>query len=359
ELMEELTEADCIVGTNDYDKIGEIVDKTLSNNTENKREFYCTCNSTDILVGKRVLTTPSHYAYLRIADGCDNFCSYCLIPFIRGRYRSRRIEDIVNEAKALVENGVKEIILVAQDVTRYGADLYHEIKLVELLKQLSAISELVWIRLLYCYPEIVTDELLNEISNNAKITKYIDIPLQHIDKDMLRLMNRRSTSESIVALFEKLSNNYPQIAVRSTFICGFPGENKETLSEIENFLIRYQLRNVGFFAYSREEGTSADKLPLQVTEHQKQIAVKKMYDIQQKIAFAHNKQEIGKTYKTLIDEQLELDNGSLLYIGRTEYMSPDIDNVVYVSSDIPLQIGNFVDVKITDYNEYDLIGEKV
>ena len=205
----------------------------------------------------RVISTPSNYAYLKIADGCNNFCSYCTIPFIRGRYKSVPIEKLVLEAEDLVKSGVKEIILVAQDVTNYGHDLYGEYKLVELIKSLSKIENLKWIRLLYCYPELITDELINEIDNNPKVCKYIDIPLQHVSKRILKLMNRKGDKQKIESIMQKLRGCKNYISIRSTFIVGFPSEKRKEINEIKDFLTKYNLNNVGFFAYSKEEGTKA------------------------------------------------------------------------------------------------------
>lgn len=352
ELKQYLTEADIIVGINQYDKIAEIINNSL--NTD-QRIFDVCPNGKQITQGKRVLTTPSHYAYIKIADGCDNFCSYCLIPYIRGRFRSRTIESIVDEAQALASGGVKEIILVAQDVTKYGTDLYGSARIVELIQQLSLIPDIRWIRLLYCYPELVTQPLIEQIVSNEKVVKYLDVPLQHVDDMILRKMNRRCTEQQVYQLFDQLNNC--GIDARTTFICGFPFETAETHKKVEQFLQKYKLRNVGFFAYSREQGTAAANMDSQVPEKHKQQMVKHLYEVQHNILYQRNRNDIGKTYSCIVDNMVEQQEQQFVYIGRTQFMSPEIDGVVYIHSAQPLNNGSFVDVKITDVADYDLIGE--
>lgn len=352
EVFDELTEADAVVGTNEYDNICSIVQETLDGN----RKLY---NSSNVCLtfGTRVLTTQSHVAYLKIGDGCNNFCSYCLIPFIRGRFRSVPMEQVISQAQNLVTQGVRELILVAQDTTRYGADLYGEPKLVELLQELSKIDELKWIRLLYCYPELTTERLIREIEQNPKIVKYLDIPLQHVNNDILKSMNRRSTKQDIVSLFDRLAASSPKIEVRSTFICGFPGETAETASEVENFLRSYKLRNVGFFAYSREEGTVAAKMPSQVPERLKKGYVKRLYKAQYAIVNELARENVGQVFECVVDEFSNAEKDAFVYRGRTQFMAPEIDGAVFIYSNKELQIGEFVQVKITNVAEYDLIGE--
>ncbi|MCH5151228.1 MAG: 30S ribosomal protein S12 methylthiotransferase RimO [Clostridiales bacterium] len=351
ELFSDLDEADAIVGTYDYGRICDIVAETLQGN----RNLY---NCSDGLTfGSRILTTAPHVAYLKIADGCDNYCTYCLIPYIRGRYRSVNIEKVVEQARELASSGVKELILVAQDVTRYGKDLYGEPRLVELIRQLSSIDGIHWLRLLYCYPELLTDELVEEIANNPKVVNYVDIPLQHVNDDVLRKMNRRSNSQSLKILFDKLSQK--GIAVRSTFICGFPGETEQTVAEVEQFLRDYKLRNVGFFAYSQEEGTAAAKFDGQITARTKQRYVKRLYKAQYEIATKLNQQDVGKTYECVVDSIDGQDENYYFYKGRTYFMTPDIDGSVYIASRNPLSIGSFCKVAIDGALEYDLSGEVV
>ena len=352
ELFSERHEADAVVGTYEYDKICDIVEETLNGS----RKLYRGCNE-GITFGARILTTAPHVAYLKIADGCDNYCTYCLIPYIRGRYRSITLESAVAQARELANMGVKELILVAQDVTRYGKDLYGEPKLVELIQQLSAIDGIRWIRLLYCYPELMTDKLLAEIVNNPKVVNYVDIPLQHVNDGILRKMNRRSDGKSIRQLFDKLMQK--GIAVRSTFICGFPSETEQTIAEMEEFVRNYKLRNVGFFAYSREEGTAAAKFDGQIPARTKQRYVKKLYAAQYSVAQELNQADVGKTYDCVIDESDGVDGEFYLYKGRTYFMSPEIDGCVYITSRKPLNIGDIYPVKINGVLEYDLSGDVV
>lgn len=352
QLYRHLDEADVIVGINQYDDIADIVEQSVQNEF---RTLDVCPNGKSITQGDRVLTTMSHFAYVKIADGCDNFCSYCLIPYIRGRFRSRTIESIVDEVKLLVKRGVKEIILVAQDVTKYGTDLYGKSNTVELIKQLSAIQDLQWIRLLYCYPELVTDELIEQIATNPKVVKYLDVPLQHVDDFILKKMNRRCTTQQVYQLFDKLTNK--GIDARTTFICGFPYETQQTHQKIVEFLQKYKLRNVGFFAYSKEEGTAAFNMPEQVSKRTKDKMVKNLYNLQYQIIEQHNQDDIGKVYQCIIDALEQKSTDGYTYIGRTQFMSPDIDGVVYIHSKQPLNSGDFVNVCITSYNQYDLIGE--
>ncbi|MBQ8434191.1 MAG: 30S ribosomal protein S12 methylthiotransferase RimO [Clostridia bacterium] len=352
EVYEGFPEVDAVVGTNDYDKICEIVGSVLAN----KRDLYVNCNDT-ITFGDRILTTLPHVAYLKTSDGCNNFCTYCLIPYIRGRFRSVPMEDIVAHAKSLAENGVKELILVAQDTTRYGKDLYGEIRLVQLLRELSAIENIHWIRLLYCYPELMDDALIDEIASNPKIVKYVDVPLQHVDDTILKRMNRRSNYANICTLFDKLADK--GIAVRSTFICGFPGETKESVELICDFLKSYKLRNVGFFAYSREEGTKSYAFEGHLPKRTKERYVAKCYKVQQKVVQELNASDVGNVYECVVESLQEERDGKYFYMGRTYFMAPEIDGNILIISDEKLPIGSFCDVKITNALEYDLIGEKV
>ena len=352
ELFAELSEADAILGAYDYGKICDAVADTL----KGERKLYNGCNDA-ITFGSRILTTAPHVAYLKIADGCDNFCTYCLIPHIRGRYRSIEINRVVEQAQLLAAQGVKELILVAQDVTRYGKDLYGHPVLVELLRQLSQIDGIKWIRLLYCYPELLTDELIDEIASNDKIVNYVDIPLQHVNDTILRKMNRRSDNRSIKQLFDKLTQK--NIDVRSTFICGFPGETNETIAEVDDFLRQNKLRNVGFFAYSREDGTAAAKFDGQIAERTKQRYVKQLYATQYKVAEQLNRDDVGKVYECIVDEFDEVSGDMFVYKCRTAFMTPEIDGSVYVASHSELPIGSFCIAKITGYAEYDLFGEVI
>lgn len=352
EVYAEMDEVDAVLGTENYDGICEIVQSTLNG----ERKLYHSC-AEGITFGSRILTTAPHVAYLKIADGCDNYCTYCLIPFIRGRFRSVAMDKLVEQTTELAAKGVKELILVAQDVTRYGKDLYGELKLVELIRKLSEVDGIEWIRLLYCYPELIDDNLIDEIASNDKVVNYVDIPLQHVNDEMLRKMNRRSNAQSIRDLFDKLTSK--GIQVRSTFICGFPYETRSSVQEVENFLLKYKLRNVGFFAYSREDGTAAAKMDKQVPERTKQSYVGKLYKTQYKIADLLNKSDVGKVYRCIVDEPPEFNDGKYFYVGRTYFMSPEIDGQVFIVSQKELAVGEFYDVKITGAVDYDLLGEVV
>lgn len=352
DVFNEMREVDAVVGIDNYDNICDIVADSLAG----ERKLYKTC-AEGITFGSRILTTAPHVAYLKIADGCDNYCSYCLIPFIRGRYRSVAMDKLLEQAAELAGRGVKELILVAQDVTRYGKDLYGDYKITELIQKLSRIDGIEWIRLLYCYPELIDDKLIEEIVTNEKVVKYLDIPLQHVNDEILRKMNRRSNAASIRELFCKLTEN--KIQIRSTFICGFPYETKQTVKEAENFLLEFKLRNVGFFAYSREEGTAAYKFDCQVPERTKQSYVKKLYKTQYKVVKELNKSDVGSVYRCVIDEAQEFSNGQYFYVGRTFYMAPEIDGCVFISSQKELTVGSFYDVKITGAIDYDLFGEVI
>lgn len=340
DLNTSLPEVDAFVNVKDNDKIVS----TIFN-------LYNLNYSVDVKSG-RILTTPSHYAYIKISEGCNNFCSYCLIPYIRGRYVSRPIEDILSEAKSLVSNGVKELILVAQDVTKYGVDIYNKKSLVELLNKLSQIDGIEWIRLLYCYPEEIDDNLISEIKNNSKIVKYLDIPLQHVSNKILKSMNRKSTKENIEKLFTKLKTEIPSISLRTTFILGYPDESSEDFEEIIDFIKKYKINNVGFFKYSREEGTRAYNFDNQIDEEIKQerldIISQVQYDIQNKILDNY----IGKVLDVIIDE-----SNADYSVGRYYGQAPLIDGVVIINE--KLTVGEFYKIKIIDKSEYDLIGEKL
>lgn len=299
----------------------------------------------------RMLTTPSHYAYLKIADGCNNFCSYCTIPYIRGRFTSVPMEDLINQAEALVANGVTEIILVAQDVTKYGKDMYGEHRLVPLIQELSKIKKLKQIRLLYCYPELINEELINEIAKNKKVCKYIDMPLQHISDDILRAMHRRNGKEAICNLITHMREKIPNLAIRTTFIVGFPGEKKKHFRELLDFIKEYKLTHVGFFAYSREKGTPASLLPNQVPNFIKKHRVNVAGKLQYSVVTENNNSMIGKTLNCVVDS-IDGDYAVL----RSEYQCPIVDSNIYVA-DNTLKVGKYYQVKITNVLNYDLEGE--
>ncbi len=346
ELFDDLTEVDVFLGFLDYDLLFEALDKAYNGervNYVNKKKIFA--------AKKRVLTTPCHYYYLKIADGCNNKCTYCLIPKIRGRYKSEKIEDLVDEVKLLGD--AKEVILVAQDVTRYGVDLYGSPMLVPLIRELSKLSEVEKIRILYAYPDMISDELIGEIKNNDKVIKYIDIPLQHASDRVLKLMNRKGTNKEYLALIEKLRENIPDIAIRSTFITGFPGETEEDFKVLEDFIKTVKFTNCGFFAYSREPDTPAYKLPDQIDEGVKKARVKKLYGVQKKISAAFLKTLIGKTI-TVVTDGIDYDKQS--FYGRAYYSAPDIDGKVYFSSESDIVQGETYKVYIEKTDDYDAYG---
>lgn len=346
DMFEELTEVDVFLGTNDYDLLPEAIEEAYKGNRVN----YVGREKKVFERKERVITTPLHYAYLKIADGCNNRCTYCLIPSIRGKYRSETMEDLVKEAEGLGD--IAELILVAQDITRYGEDLYGKPCLCELIRKLSALGNIGSIRLLYCYTDVIGDELIEEIASNDKVIKYIDIPLQHADDSVLKRMNRKGTRAEYLALIGKLREKIPGIAIRSTFIAGFPGETEENFRNLVSFLKEAKLSNAGFFAYSREEGTPAYKLPDQVDEKTKNARVKELYKVQKIISGEINRSYVGKTLKVLSDG---IDYDKNKFTGRAYFSAPDIDGKVYFDGD-NVEQGKYYNVKIVRANAYDLYG---
>ncbi len=302
----------------------------------------------------RTLTTPFNYAYLKIADGCNNGCAYCTIPRIRGRYKSIPIDDLVKEAKTLASKGVKELIIVAQDVSRYGEDLYGQVMLIPLLEKLSKIREIKWIRLHYLYPEMITDELLDFLYENDKICKYLDIPLQHIDDDILREMNRRTGETQTRELIQKIKEKYPKFALRTTYIIGFPGETKRQFEKLEDFIQKFPMPNVGFFPYYREDKTKAYYMK-QVPNFKKKIRLKKIYAIQKNVSDNLNKNRIGEVVEAVVDYY---DENNKCFILRDEYSSAQVDFIIEVYRD-NLELGKFYNIKLTDYNQDKFKGEIV
>lgn len=308
------------------------------------------------LNGGRILTTPEYTAYLKIAEGCSNRCSYCAIPSIRGDFRSREMEDVLDEANMLCEKGVKEIILVAQDTTKYGEDIYGELKLPELLRELNKIENLQWIRLLYCYPDRITDELIDAIAENEKVCHYIDIPMQHADGEVLKAMNRKGDKESLLALVEKIRAKIPDVVLRTTFITGFPGETEEAFTTLSEFVNEAKLDRVGCFAYSREEGTPAYDFDNQVDPEVAAERAEVIMNQQYTIAEAKLDECIGKTLDVLVEGY---DPYTDSYYGRTYMDAPDIDNNVILTSGYRIDDGDIIPVEIFDKDEYSLIGEAV
>lgn len=346
DMFDEFKEVDVFLGTGDYEYLPEAIELAY----KGKRVNFVG-KAKEFKEKKRVVTTPLHYAYLKIADGCDNHCTYCLIPSIRGKYRSEKEEDLVAEAQSLGD--VKELILVAQDVTRYGEDIYGENKFAELLRKLSALDNIGSIRILYCYPDKLTDELIAEIKNNDKIIKYLDIPLQHADPVVLKRMNRKGTGEGYLKLIAKLRKEIPDIAIRSTFIAGFPGETEEQFENLLEFIKEAKLTNAGFFAYSREEGTPAYRLPDQIDEKVKQSRVKKLYAAQKKVSEERNKSLVGKQIKVICDG---VDYDKQSFYGRAYFSAPEIDGKAYFTYDGEIKQGEYYNVEITKADAYDLYG---
>lgn len=349
ELYEELTEVDIFLGIADYELLPEAIERAYGgerlNFVKKKGEIHTT---------ERVITTPMHYAYLKVADGCDNFCTYCLIPHIRGRFRSEKIEDLLAEAQML--GNISELILVAQDLTRYGIDLYGKPEIVRLIRELSKLDNVEKIRLLYCYPDMLSDELIEEIATNDKVIKYLDIPLQHADDTVLKRMNRKGKSEEYLVLINKLRDRVEGIAIRSTFIAGFPGETDEQFENLLGFVKKARLNNAGFFAYSREDGTPAGKFPDQIDESVKEQRVKKLYATQKQISKSILKSYVGKTVEVLADG---IDYDKQTFVGRAYFSAPDIDGVVYFTSDSEVNQGERYLVRIEKADAYDLYGGTV
>ena len=348
DIKDELIEADAFLGVSDYDKILDVIDNVYDG------ERVCAVGEVKLETGTaRVVTTDGH-AYLKIADGCSNRCTYCLIPSIRGKYRSVPTDRLITEVSAMGD--VDELILVAQDVTKYGEDLEPKTNLVTLVRKLTALKNVRGVRLLYCYPENVTDELIHEMAVNAKIIRYIDVPFQHADDKVLKRMNRKGRGEEYLALIKKLKERVPGIAVRSTFITGFPGEGEEEFNRLLEFIDKAELFNAGFFKYSREEGTPAYLLDGQVDEKTKTCRVKKLYSAQKKVVGRLLKSLRGKTFKVKAEG---FDEDRLVYYGRAYFNAPDIDGKIYFFSAEEVSFGTYYDVKITARDGYDLIGERI
>ena len=349
ELLDLIPEIDILMGVNDYMKLHRLI---LDFIKDQKRISSATYSDEGINEGIRLLTTKQHTAYVRIAEGCNNFCTYCIIPKIRGKFRSRLEKNILDEVKMLVNNGVKEIILIAQDLTDYGVDIYGKRMLHDLISKISKIEGVECIRLLYCYPEEITDELIEEIAKNEKVVKYLDLPIQHISSSVLKKMGRRTNKEAIISKIDTLRSKVPGIALRTSLIVGFPGETDENFEELEKFLEDYKLENVGVFAYSQEEDTPAAKMDYQVDEEVKIQRQKNLMAVQRNVVKEQNKLKIGNIYDTIIDG-----NNGEYYIGRSYEMAPEIDGLIYIKKEKSLNLGDIVKVKIHDVMEYDLMGE--
>lgn len=348
EILKEMPEVDAVIGIGANADIVKVCYKALCGIQTSNFPNKCYLPIDD----ERLLSTPSHWAYLKIAEGCDNRCSYCAIPGIRGKFRSRKIESVVDEAKSLVNRGVKEIILVAQDTTKYGQDLYGEYSLDKLLKELVKIDGLEWIRLFYCYPQRITDSLIEVIANEEKVCNYIDIPLQHSDTTVLKNMNRVGDGNDYRVLLDKMRKAIPDLALRTTFMVGFPGETDEQFENLCDFVKDMKFDKMGCFTFSPEEDTPAFDMDNQIDEDVKKRRQEVLMNAQYSITEASNKSRVGNVYKVIIDSFAD---GK--YTGRSYMDSPEIDSGIIFTSNKKLNIGDFVNVKITDFDGYDLIGE--
>lgn len=354
ELLDEIPEADAIVGTGAWHRICEAVEATLKGNRV-------------LLVGDadtiyddtmaRIRTTPPYSAYVKVAEGCNNHCSYCVIPLVRGAYRSRALSSVVKEVEALVADGVKEINLIAQDTTSYGVDLYGEARLPALLKELIKIADLKWIRILYCYPKYFTDELIDLIASEPKVLKYVDLPLQHADDGVLQAMHRKDRREDIEVLLKKIRTRIPGVTVRTSFIVGFPGETEEQYQNLRAFVERQRFDKVGVFTYSREEGTPAYAMEPQISDEEKQARYHDLMSLQCKISEEMNQELEGQFLEVLIEGR-DTEQKSVAY-GRSYREAPEIDGQVYVECDTDSQPGDFVRVKVVQGFTYDVLAEKV
>lgn len=351
EIVTEIPEVDAVVGIGANGDIVKTIEEVMSG-VDTIEKYPPRCDLP--LEGQRILTTPQYWAYLKIGEGCSNRCTYCTIPSIRGNMRSRSMENVIEEAKQLAESGVKELILIAQDTTSYGLDLYGELKLPELLNELCKIDSIEWIRLLYCYPDRITDELIETMKKQYKVVNYIDLPLQHADDKILKAMNRRGDQTMIRNVIEKLRTEIPDVVIRTTFIVGFPGEGEDEFENLAVFVNEIEFDRLGVFTFSAQEGTPAYDMEDQVEEDVKtrrgEIIMQDQYSIMEE----KNSEKIGKTYKVIVEDY---DGYSDSYTGRTYMDAPEIDGIVRFTSDRDLDIGDFVEVEIFDVEDYDLIGE--
>lgn len=353
EILEEIPEVDAVVGTGDYSRIAEVIRRAFAGE---KVVLYG--HMDEELAGEepRVLSTHSASAYLKVADGCDNRCTYCVIPQLRGRYRSRKMEDILREAEGLAAQGVKELIVIAQDTTRYGFDLYGEYRLARLLRALAKIEGIHWIRVHYLYPEVITEELIEAFRSEPKLLKYMDIPIQHCNDEVLKRMGRHSGKQQLYSLLNGLKEQIPGLVLRTSLIAGFPGETEEQFEELLQFVRDMEFDRLGAFAYSQEEGTPAAKLPDQLDEAVKAERAEKILAVQRGISEKKQREKLGKTYEVLVEGY---DPDNLMYYGRTYGDSIDIDTTTYFAAQEEVPEGSFVLVKILDADEYDLTGEMV
>ena len=353
EILDEIPEVDAVLGTTSYDKITEAVEEALAGNGHVE---VTDINALPLVDEKRLVTTGGHFAYLKIAEGCDKHCTYCIIPKLRGNYRSVPMERLIKEAEDLAEQGVKELILVAQETTVYGQDIYGEKSLHKLLKELCKISGIRWIRILYCYPEEIDDNLIQVIKEEPKICHYLDLPIQHGSDAVLKRMGRRTTQAELRSIIRRLREEIPDIALRTTLIAGFPGETEADHQEVLQFVKDMRFDRLGVFTYSEEEGTPAAQMPDQIDEAVKETRRDALMMAQQAIAFDKSEEMVGKTVDVLIEGRLPEED---VYIGRTYRDAPDVDGYVFVHAEEDMISGDIVKVKITDAQDYDLVGDVI
>ncbi|MDD5936624.1 MAG: 30S ribosomal protein S12 methylthiotransferase RimO [Clostridiales bacterium] len=354
DIEREIPEVDALIGSSSYDAINDVIDKVLQGETK-VEEFKDIDYLTDVKTN-RVNTTGGFFSYLKIAEGCDKHCTYCIIPKIRGNYRSVPMERLLEEAKFLAEGGVKELILIAQETTVYGVDLYGEKTLPKLLRELCKIEGFEWIRIQYCYPEEITDELIEVIKTEPKICHYLDIPIQHASDDILKRMGRRTNNNELREMIAKIRREIPDMALRTSLITGFPGETEEDHDILKAFVSEMKFERLGVFTYSKEENTPAAKMPNQILKKVKVQRQKELMQLQQKIAFEHAKSMVGKRLKVMIEGKL-IDEG--IFVGRTYMDAPKIDGYIFVNTQDELMSGEFVEVEVTEAKQYDLIGTAV
>lgn len=351
EIIKEIPEVDAFVGTSSYDKIADMINSVLEE--KGISNFVEDANRMPMVEADRIVTTPGYYEYLKIAEGCDKHCTYCVIPKVRGSFRSFPIEYLVNQTKKLVEGGVKEIILVAQETTLYGVDLYGKKSLPKLLHNLGLIEGLEWIRILYCYPEEINDELIEAIKNEPKVCHYLDMPIQHASDNILKRMGRRTSKQELTDIVAKLRREIPDIALRTTLITGFPGETDVDHEEVMQFIDECEFDRLGVFTYSREEDTVAAQMTDQIDEEIKEKYRDELMQLQQEISADRSAAMIGRIVRVMIEGFIPEDN---TYVGRSYKDAPNVDGLVFVECDRELMSGDFIDVKITGSTEYDLIG---
>lgn len=351
EILDEIPEVDAVLGTTSYDKITEAVEEAL---TGNGHVEVTDINALPLVDEKRLVTTGGHFAYLKIAEGCDKHCTYCIIPKLRGNYRSVPMERLIKEAEDLAEQGVKELILVAQETTVYGQDIYGEKSLHKLLKELCKVSGIRWIRILYCYPEEIDDNLIQAIKEEPKICHYLDLPIQHASDEILKRMGRRTSKKQLVEIIGKLRSEIPDIALRTTLITGFPGESEANHEELMEFVDEMEFDRLGVFTYSPEEDTPAADMPEQIEESVKEDRQAELMELQQDIAFDKAEDMVGSEVLMMVEGKVADEN---VYVGRTYKDAPNVDGLIFVHTDAELITGDFAKVKVTGALEYDLIGE--